>query len=103
MHAGLKRNFQPMPGAEWLALLCKHIPDRHEHLVCYAAWYSDVRPWIDAIYCDIPHKLPTFVAKHLRNSVHSPRILASLINFAHIIVSVRFISAYCSGVVPVGA
>ena len=28
MHAGLKRNFQVMPGAEWLALLCKHIPDR---------------------------------------------------------------------------
>jgi len=31
MHAGLKRNFQVMPGAEWLALLCKHIPDRYEH------------------------------------------------------------------------
>ena len=26
MHAGLKRNFQVMPGAEWLALLCQHIP-----------------------------------------------------------------------------
>lgn len=23
MHAGLRRNFQVMPGAEWLALLCK--------------------------------------------------------------------------------
>jgi hypothetical protein len=32
MHAGLKRNFQVMPGAEWLELLCKHIPDRYEHL-----------------------------------------------------------------------
>ncbi len=31
MHAGLKRNFQVMPGAQWLALLCKHIPDRYEH------------------------------------------------------------------------
>ena len=31
-HARLKRNFQVMPGAEWLALLCKHIPDRCEHL-----------------------------------------------------------------------
>ncbi len=28
MHGRLKRNFQVMPGAEWLALLCKHIPDR---------------------------------------------------------------------------
>jgi len=25
MHAGLKRNFQVMPGAEWLALLCKQV------------------------------------------------------------------------------
>ena len=32
-HPGLKRNFQVMPGAEWLELLCKHIPDRYEHLV----------------------------------------------------------------------
>jgi hypothetical protein len=28
MQPGLKRNFQVMPGAEWLELLCKHIPDR---------------------------------------------------------------------------
>jgi hypothetical protein len=35
MHAGLKRNFQLMPGAEWLELLCKHIPDHYEHLVRY--------------------------------------------------------------------
>ena len=35
MHAGLKRNFQVMPGAQWLGLLCKHIPDRYEHLVRY--------------------------------------------------------------------
>jgi hypothetical protein len=26
MHTGLKRNFQVMPGAEWLELLCHHIP-----------------------------------------------------------------------------
>jgi len=38
---GLKRNFQVMPGAEWLALLCKHIPDRYEHLVRYVGWYSN--------------------------------------------------------------
>jgi len=31
----LKRNFQVMSAAEWLALLCKHIPDRYEHLVHY--------------------------------------------------------------------
>ncbi len=28
MHWGLKRNFQVMPGAEWLELLCRHIPER---------------------------------------------------------------------------
>jgi len=40
MHLGLKRNFQVMPGAEWLELLCRHIPDRYEHLVRYVGWYS---------------------------------------------------------------
>jgi hypothetical protein len=40
MHLGLKRNFQVMPGAEWLELLCKHIPDRYEQLVRYRGWYS---------------------------------------------------------------
>lgn len=33
MHRWLKRIFQVMPGAEWLDLLCKHVPDRYEHLV----------------------------------------------------------------------
>jgi hypothetical protein len=41
MHPGSKRNFQVMAGAEWLALLCKHIPDRYEHLVRYVGWYSN--------------------------------------------------------------
>ena len=40
MHLGLKRNFQVMPGAEWLELLCKHIPERYEQLVRYCGWYS---------------------------------------------------------------
>jgi hypothetical protein len=40
MHKSLKRNFQLMPGAQWLALLCRHIPDRFEHLVRYVGWYS---------------------------------------------------------------
>jgi len=40
MHLGLKRNFQVMPGAQWLELLCKHIPDRYEQLVRYVGWYS---------------------------------------------------------------
>ena len=40
LHATLKRNFQVMPGVEWLALLCRHIPDRHEHLVRYYGRYS---------------------------------------------------------------
>ncbi len=29
-----------MPGAQWLELLCRHIPDRFEHLVWYVGWYS---------------------------------------------------------------
>ena len=41
MHLGLKRNFQVMPGAAWLELLCRHIPDRYEHLVRYVGWYSN--------------------------------------------------------------
>ena len=41
MHLGLKRNFQVMPGAQWLALLCRHIPDRYEHLVRHVGWYSN--------------------------------------------------------------
>jgi len=41
MHKTLKRNFQIMPGADWLALLCRHVPDRFEHLVRYAGWYSN--------------------------------------------------------------
>jgi hypothetical protein len=41
MHLRLKRNFQLMPRTEWLALLCKHIPDRYEHLVRYIGWYSN--------------------------------------------------------------
>ena len=41
MHKTLKRNFQIMSGADWLAQLCRHIPDRFEHLVRYAGWYSN--------------------------------------------------------------
>jgi hypothetical protein len=33
MHKSLKRNFQLMPGAQWLEMLCRHVPDRFEHLV----------------------------------------------------------------------
>ena len=40
MHLGLKRSFQVMSGAQWLELLCKHIPDRYEQLVRYCGWYS---------------------------------------------------------------
>jgi hypothetical protein len=40
IHLGLKRNFQVMSGAEWLELLCKHIPERYEQLVRYCGWYS---------------------------------------------------------------
>ncbi len=30
-----------MSGAEWLEPLCRHIPDRYEHLVRYVGWYSN--------------------------------------------------------------
>lgn len=40
MHKSLKRNFQLMPGAQWLEMLCRHVPDRFEHLVRYVGWYS---------------------------------------------------------------
>jgi Putative transposase len=40
LHATLKRNFQVMPGVEWLELLCKHVPDRHAHMVRYYGRYS---------------------------------------------------------------
>ena len=40
LHATLKRNFQAMPGVQWLELLCKHIPDRNEHMVRHDGRYS---------------------------------------------------------------
>ena len=40
LHKSLKRNFQLMPGAQWLEMLCRHVPDRFEHLVRYVGWYS---------------------------------------------------------------
>ena len=40
LHKSLKRNFQLMPGAQWLEMLCLHVPDRFEHLVRYVGWYS---------------------------------------------------------------
>lgn len=44
LHATLKRNFQLMPGVQWLELLCKHVPDRHEHMVrCYDRYSSPAR------------------------------------------------------------
>ncbi len=30
-----------MPGAQWLELLLRHVPDRYEHLVRYVGWYSN--------------------------------------------------------------
>jgi hypothetical protein len=33
-----------MPGAQWLELLCRHIPDRFEHVVRYVGWYSTKLP-----------------------------------------------------------
>ena len=58
MHLGLKRNFQVMPGAQWLELLCKHIPDRHEHLVRYVGWYSNRArgEWAKALKAQQPAK-----------------------------------------------
>jgi len=33
--------FQVMSGAAWLEVLCRHIPDRYEHLVRYVGWYAN--------------------------------------------------------------
>jgi hypothetical protein len=43
MHQGLKRNYQIMPGAQWLALLLQHVPDQGEHLIRYYGWHSNRR------------------------------------------------------------
>src|SRR6266702_8440604 len=44
MHKGLKRNFQLMPGPQWLELLCRHIPDRFEHLEESGNWGRETIP-----------------------------------------------------------
>jgi hypothetical protein len=42
MHLGLKRNFQVMPGAAWLELLLRHVPDRYRSTRCgCVGWYSN--------------------------------------------------------------
>ena len=41
MHKSLKRKHQLMPGAQRLEFLCRHIPDRFEHLDRYVGWYSN--------------------------------------------------------------
>jgi hypothetical protein len=43
LHRSLKRNYQIMPGAQWLALLLQHVPDQGEHLVRYYGHYSNRR------------------------------------------------------------
>ena len=35
LHQSLQRNYQIMPGAQWLELLLQHVPDQGEHLVLY--------------------------------------------------------------------
>jgi len=37
----LEAQFSGDERAEWLELLCRHIPDRYEHLVRYVGWYSN--------------------------------------------------------------
>jgi hypothetical protein len=51
LHATLKRNFQVMPGVQWLELLCKHVPDRHEHMVRYYCRYSSRTRGTDPLAC----------------------------------------------------
>jgi hypothetical protein len=41
LHQGLQRNYQIMPGAQWLEVLLQHVPDQGEHLVCYYGHYSN--------------------------------------------------------------
>ena len=40
MHTTFMRNFQVLPGAQWLQLLIQHIPDKNEHMVRYYGAYS---------------------------------------------------------------
>ncbi len=44
MPLGLTRNFQVMPGAQWLALRYKHLPDCDEPLVRHLGGYSNRAP-----------------------------------------------------------
>jgi len=37
----MKLIYQIMPGAQWLELLCQHVPDQDEYLVRYDGWYSN--------------------------------------------------------------
>lgn len=65
MHLGLKRNFQVMPGAEWLELLCKHIPDRYEHLVRYCGWYSNRSRGAQAAKVAVPGTISSAITEGL--------------------------------------
>lgn len=51
MHKALKRNFQIMSGADWLAQLCRHIPHRFEHLV-RSTWARLIhKVYVDPLEC----------------------------------------------------
>jgi hypothetical protein len=54
MHAGLKRNFELMPGAHWLELPYRHIPGRYEHLVRCLDWQSNRAPRVPRLRCAGP-------------------------------------------------
>ena len=59
MHWGLKRNFQVMPGAQWLELLCHHIPDRYEHLVRLRRLVLEPGAWVERAKALKGHDTPT--------------------------------------------
>lgn len=71
LHATLKRNFQVMPGVEWLELLCKHVPDRHEHMVRYYGRYASRTPGSEL---SIPKSTrPALEPKAGRGKLRKPR------------------------------
>jgi len=82
MYLGLKRNFQVMAGAEWLELLCKHIPDRYEQLVRYCGWYSSRSRGARAARTAVSTNAASTVTEALRR--HVPSLTPALSRAAEI-------------------
>ena len=56
-----------MPGAQWLELLCRHIPDRYEHLVRFRRLILEPGPLVERAKALKGRATPT---TPVRRSVH---------------------------------